>query len=214
MAKQDLIIYGASGHGKVVLDAARCSGRFRVVGFLDDNPLLINQTLSGVSILGGRERLGEYQGCHIVLGIGSNEARRTVAERVHALGFQFALVVHPAACIAPGVSLGAGTVVMAGAVVNVDTRIGKHVILNTGATVDHDNVIHDFVHLSPGVHLAGNVTVGKLSHVGIGANVIPGITIGQRCVIGAGAAVIGSFADDVTAVGVPARAIQRNPLKR
>jgi len=214
MAKQDLIIYGASGHGKVVLDAARCSGRFRVVGFLDDNPLLSNQMPGGLPILGGRERLAEYRGCQIVLGIGPNEARRAVAERVHALGFQFALVIHPAACIAPGVSLGAGTVVMAGVVVNVDTRIGKHVILNTGATVDHDNVIHDFVHLSPGVHLAGNITVGKLSHVGIGASVIPGVSIGARCIVGAGAAVIGNMDDDVTAVGVPARAIQRNPLKR
>ena len=213
MAKQDLLIYGASGHGKVVLDVARCSGQFRIVGFVDDNPLLTGALLCGVPILGGRERLHEYHNCQVVLAIGANEARRTLAQQVQALGFQFAVAIHPAACIAAGVAIGAGTVVMAGVVVNVDTRIGEHVILNTGATIDHDNVIADFVHLSPGVHLAGNVTVGKLSHVGIGASVIPGITIGHRCAIGAGAAVISNFADEITAVGVPARAIKQNRLK-
>lgn len=214
MVKQDLIIYGASGHGRVVLDAARCSGQFRIVGFLDDNPLLKNQMLSGVPILGGRERLAEYRGCHVALGIGTNEARCTLAQAVEALGARFAVVIHPGACVAPGVPLGAGTVVMAGVVVNVDARIGKHAILNTGATVDHDCALGDFVHLSPGVHLAGNVTVGRLSHIGIGASVLPGVSIGERCTIGAGAAVISNVADDITAVGVPARAIRRNPSKR
>lgn len=202
---EDLLVYGASGHGMVVLDAARCSGNFRIIGLLDDDPALAGSVLTGTMILGGRDQLHKHRGCQLVLAIGDNEARRALARELQPLGVRFASIVHPAACIAQGVPIGAGTVVMAGVVVNVGARIGNHVILNTGATVDHDNAIADFVHLSPGVHLAGHVAVGEASHLGVGVSVIPGVSIGQRCVVGAGAAVIADIADDVTAVGVPAR---------
>ena len=89
-------------------------------------------------------------------------------ELIRANEYELLAAVHPAAVVADSVTLGVGTVVMAGVVVNWDAKIGENVILNTGCTVDHDCVIGDGVHISPGVHLAGDVTVGERAHIGIG----------------------------------------------
>jgi len=209
--REDLLIYGASGHAKVVIDAVERQGRYKLLGLLDDNPKLHQQGCFGYPVLGGIERLSRrlYKHCKLLLAVGSNEARCKLAERLRAMEREFGLVVHPSAQISRGVRLRAGTVVMAGVIVNADSHLGEHVILNTGATVDHDCVIGDFVHIAPGAHIAGGVRVGRLSLIGIGVSVIPGVRIGEGAVIGAGAAVVEDVPDHVTAVGVPARIVQQ-----
>ncbi len=210
--REELLIYGASGHAKVIIDAVEQRGQYRIMGLLDDNPKLHGQECAGYPILGGMKQLKQqsYKHCRLILAIGSNEARCKLQEHLAARDERFACIVHPAAQIGRGVSLGAGTVVMAGAVINTDTIIGQHVIINTGATIDHDCVIGDFVHIAPGAHLAGGVRVGRLAHLGIGSSIIQGITIGEGTIIGAGAAVIENVPDHVTAVGVPAKVIKKS----
>jgi len=206
-----LFIYGASGHAKAVVDIIEKSASHQIVGFIDDNPALHGKNCFGYPVLGGFEQLHKSQNksCQLIIAIGTNDVRHRVYERLKALGYEFACAIHPSAQIGRGVTLGSGTVVMAGAAINSDTVIGEHVIVNTGATVDHDCVIEDFTHISPGAHLAGNVTVGRLAHIGIGASVIQAVHIGEGSIIGAGAAVIEDLPDWVVAVGVPARIIRR-----
>jgi sugar O-acyltransferase (sialic acid O-acetyltransferase NeuD family) len=214
LERADLVIYGAGGHGKVILDAVLRSGRYRVVGLLDDDVALHGKTVLGIPVLGGFSELDrrELRGCQLVLAVGPNSKRRELRERLRPLGFTFACLVHPSAQIGEGVSLGVGTVALAGVVINAETSVGEHVIVNTGATIDHDCRIGDFAHISPGVHLAGDVRVGALAHVGIGACVIPGITIGEGATVGAGAAVVEDVAPGKTVGGVPAREIREMRL--
>ena len=205
-----LLIYGASGHAKVVLDAALSCPEFHVLGLLDDDPARHGRTIWGIPILGGFAELERRKGsgASLILAVGSNDARRKLAERVAPLDYRFATVVHPSARVGRGVVLGAGTVVMAGAVIHADARVGAHVIVNTGATVDHDGTIGDFAHISPGAHLPGEVKVGALALVGVGVSVIPRITIGEGAIVGAGAAVVKDVPPWVVVAGVPARVIR------
>ena len=205
--RQRLLIYGAGGHGRVVLDAALESRAFELCGFLDDDPSTHGKRLHGVSIIGGRDLLerSEFEGCRIVIGIGATDARRRIAEELARLGRAFASVVHPSAVICRGVEIGEGTVILPTAVVHTDARVGRHVIVNTAASIDHDAVIDDFVHLSPGVHLGGGVHVGQGTHVGVGASVLPGVRIGANAIVGAGAAVTCDVPDGVIVAGVPSR---------
>jgi len=212
MAREKLLIYGASGHAKVVLDIVELSGDYEIVGLLDDNPRLHGRQLSGYPILGGFELLSskDHRDCKLILAVGDNRARRELCRRVRALGYELACAVHPSAQIARGVSVGGGTVIMANAAINPGTEVGENVIINTGATIDHDCVIEDYVHISPGVHLAGEVNVGELAHIGIGASVIQGVRIGRNSIIGAGAVVIDDIPEGVTVVGIPAEVIKRH----
>lgn len=217
MAAELLLIYGASGHAKVIIDIIERAGCYRISGLLDDNPRLHGTEFFGYPVLGAGELLGQqrYRAHKLIIGVGDNRVRQEIHRWIMELGaYEFAQALHPSAQIAKGVQLGAGTVVMANVAINSDASIGQQVIINTGATVDHDCLIGDFVHISPGVHLAGNVHIGALTHLSIGVAVIPGVKIGSESIIGAGAAVIDDIPDRVTAVGVPARVIKPRPGAR
>ena len=195
-----LIIVGAGGHGKVIADIALKSG-YANICFIDDNT--IGEVL-GFPIIGKISDLSKLNdsSTDFVIAIGSNKVRQAIAETYDV---NWITLVHPSAQIAIDVTIDKGTAVMAGAIVNPSTKIGKHCIINTGAIVEHDNVIEDYVHVSPNVALGGIVRIGSLTHVGICATVKNVITICPDCVIGAGAVVVKNIEKRGTYVGVPAK---------
>jgi acetyltransferase EpsM len=209
-----LLIWGAAGHARVVADIIRLRAEYNIVGFLDNiNPERRGTTFCGAPILGSVEELDhlKQQGIeHIILGFGNCTARLQLAEVVRSKGFRLVNAIHPQAIVASDVSIGAGSVIAAGAVVNPATQIGEHVIINTGACVDHDGVIADGCHISPGVRLGGHVTIDRASWIGIGATVIDHLQIGANTLIGAGSVVVNDIPDNVVAYGVPARIVRSN----
>ncbi len=201
-----VLVYGASGHGKVVADILWALG-IEVAGFIDDDPAKSGELL-GLPILGNGIWLAEHaarQKVRVALGIGDNFARQLVMDRCHSAGVELLTAVHPSATIAPSAKLGSGTVVMAQAAINPDAVIGQGVIINTGAIVEHDCRIGDFAHLSPKAAIGGNGTVGNFAWLGIGCTVIHGVDVGAGSMIGAGATVVRDIGEWVVAMGTPAR---------
>lgn len=201
-----LAVLGASGHGRVVADAAIESGWEDVVFFDDaaDGPLTC-----GVWPIKGRTAdllASAHRFDGAVVAIGQNAVRLQKLMTLVASGVPLATVVHPRAVVSRSATIGGGSVVCAGAVVNPYAVVGRGAIVNTCASIDHDCVLGEGVHISPGAHLGGHVRVGDRSWVGIGAAVRHQVTIGQDVIIGAGAAVIGDVRSGLTVVGVPAEA--------
>ncbi|VVS94878.1 acetyltransferase [Desulfoluna spongiiphila] len=205
-----LAILGASGHGKVVADAAESAGWSDIVFFDDKWPEL---TLNGRwPVIGdSASLLSEHSAFDgVVVAIGLNCIRLNKLGLLLSCGARLVSVVHPGATVSSYAVVGLGTVIMAGAVVNVDSRLGMGCIVNTCASVDHDCFLADGVHICPGAHLAGGVTVGQCSWVGIGASVRQYIRIGAGVVVGAGAAVVNEVSDQCTVAGIPARALNQS----
>jgi sugar O-acyltransferase (sialic acid O-acetyltransferase NeuD family) len=194
-------IYGASGHGKVVIDIINSLSE-KIDNILDDDR--------------SKTRLRTYTIVHdltpevlkekTIVAIGDNVIRKEVVKNFP--GSFFPAVIHKTAVVDSSVKLGEGTVIMANASINSDAIIADHCILNTGCIVEHDCILDNFVHISPGATLAGGVRVGEGTHIGIGAQVIPGIKIGQWCTIGAGTIVLDNIPDGATVVGNPGRIIK------
>lgn len=208
-----LIVLGAGGHAKVLLDALLASSA-RIIGIVDPEPALAGATLLGVPVLGGDEIVaGHAPGAiRLVNGLGSvgyPARRQALFDRFKEQGYAFASVIHPGAIVAADTILGEGVQVMAGAVIQPGCRLGRNVIVNTRAAVDHDCGIGDHVHIAPGVTLSGGVRIGASSHVGTGATVIQGICIGERSLVGAGALLVKDVPAGVTVVGVPAKVVTR-----
>jgi sugar O-acyltransferase (sialic acid O-acetyltransferase NeuD family) len=198
-------ILGASGHGKVVLSILRSRG-IEPLGFYDDAKELCAANISSLSVLGSLDEFGRLPGEQAVIGIGDCRIRRMVAEKFSDIVWVVATHVHSWAD--PLSAVGAGSVVCAGAVIQVDSQIGAHCIINTGASVDHDCRIGDFVHICPGVHLGGDVTVGNGSWIGIGSQVIQGMKIGDNVMVGAGSTVVRDIPDNAVVMGSPARIVR------
>lgn len=199
-----LIIIGASGHGKVVADLAKKNG-YEDISFLDDNESLTE--CGGYPVLGASNQYPDFD-CDMVIAIGNAAIRRDFQEKLEHSGKSIATLVHPNAVVGENVSIGEGTVIMAGAVINPCSVIGKGCIINTCASVDHDCTVEDYAHISVGAHLAGTVHVGQAAWIGIGAVISNNIDIAANCMIGAGAAVVRNIEEKGTYAGVPARKIK------
>jgi UDP-perosamine 4-acetyltransferase len=204
-----VVILGASGHAKVIIDILQDAGGLEIVGCTSGDPgaapLLGIPVLGDDSVLPGLYASGVRKA---FVAVGSNRLRQKLIRHVSALGFEPVQAVSPKAVVSRRAALGAGVAVMPGAVINVCSRLGDGVIVNTGATVDHDCVLEPYVHIAPGTNLAGCVHLGEGAFLGTGARVIPQISIGPWSVVGAGAVVIRDIPGFATAVGVPAAVIR------
>jgi len=202
-----LVIWGAGGHGKVVLDTARSTGCFERIVFLDDDSGIAGRTFCDCSLIGGPDELHCFTGSAFIVAVGDNRARARCFYRALESGLLPRALVHKTAVVAPSASIGRGTVVMPGVIVNAGAVIGENCIMNTGAIIEHDCKIEAHVHISPGAVLGGGVRVETLAHVGIGAIVLPGAIVGEESVVGAGAVVLREAPPRCTVVGVPAKAL-------
>ena len=204
-----VIILGAGGHSKVLIDTLQVSSAV-IVGIVDADFALLGAKILGVHVLGGDEVVNEFSisEIHLVNGLGSvglQSKRQKLFEKFKSAGYKFATIIHPSVAVSSDVVLGEGVQVMAGAVIQPGCQIGINNIINTRVSVDHDCVIGDHVHIAPGATLSGGVTIGAYSHIGTGATIIQGISIGSGCLIAAGAVVTKDVADGARVCGVPAR---------
>jgi len=209
---RDLVLWGASGHGKVVLDVARAMGGFATISFIDDACERSDREFCGCQVFGASQYLQSLKDkgrFDYLVSIGKNEVRAACFQKALEHGLMPVTLVHPSAVISESARLEDGTIVMARVVINAGAQIGKNCILNTAAVVEHDCRVGDHVHLSPGVLLGGGVTVHSYAHVGIGAIALPGAEIGEGAIVGAGAVVLHSVPAGATVVGVPARTLAR-----
>ena len=199
---KEVIVIGASGHGKVIADIIQQSGD-RVIGFLDDDRSL-PETFIGLPVLDTTDFYEKYQDYFFIIAIGNMAIREKMTQKMQ--GVRWYTAIHPSAVVSDkAVSVGEGTAVMPNAVINAGATIGKHCIINSSAVVEHDNVIDDFAHISVGAKLGGTVRIGQRSWIGIGACVRNNIFICADCMIGAGAVVVKNIQEAGTYIGVPAK---------
>lgn len=198
-----LACVGAGGHGKVVATQwrARKGGE---PAFADANAPV--GTRVGPFVVRWKS-VREIQHHQLLVTIGDNEARRAVQLEAAALGLPLAtLIADEGAYFAA--APGAGSMILAGAVVNTAAVLGEGVIVNSGAIVEHDCEVGSFAHLSPGACVAGGCKVGEGVWIGANATVIPQLVIAPRTVIGAGSTVVRSILEPGVYVGTPARRIR------
>lgn len=212
MKQHPVIVLGAGGHAKVLIDMLRLRG-CEILGIADADASRHGSSHAGCRVIGGDDAVLQHDPgrVRLVNGVGSTDhprARRRLFDEFKRRGYVFQGISHPSVVVAADAVLEEGVQVMAGAVIQPGGRIGMNTIINTSASVDHDCTVGAHVHLAPGVTLSGNVRIGDGTHIGTGACVIQGVTIGEDCVIGAGAVVLTDIPAGARAAGVPARRIE------
>ena len=203
-----LIIIGAGGHARVIADAVSRPvfkhNQFELLGFLDDNPKLLNTDFCGRPVLGNVSELKKFAHDSTIIGIGDNKIRSRLFDQLSASGANLATIVHPSAIIGAHVNIGKGTVVFARVVINAMAIIEENVILNTACTVGYDCQISSHAHIGSGAHLGGEVHVEMGARVDLGSNVVERINIGQWAIVETKATVIRDVPAFNVVSGVPA----------
>ena len=201
----NLIIIGASGHGKVIADIAKKNG-YTEIAFLDDNDHV--QLCGDYNVIGRCNTASQHKNADFIVAIGNSEIRSKIHTQLTENNLRIVSLIHPNATVAESVNIGTGTVIMAGAVINPDVTIGEGCIINTCSSIDHDCINDNYVHISVGSHLCGTVSIGNKTWIGAGATVSNNISICSNCMIGAGAVVVKSIDQAGTYVGTPAKIIK------
>lgn len=206
-----LVIIGCGGHGREVLDIVEAANAaaltYDVLGFLDDDPGQAELAeRRGVQVLGPVPELSRIDAAYVI-GVGSGETRRCIAERAD--GQPVDRLVHPAATLGSDLRIGPGAVIAAGARLTTNITLGRHVHLSVNATLSHDCTLDDYVTLNPGSNVSGNVSLGAGATLGVGSSVMQGVSVGAATTVGAGAVVVDDLPAGVTAVGIPARPVSR-----
>lgn len=201
-AARRAVIIGGGGHAACLIDALDGSG-YEIVGCTDQALPVGHHVCGGISVIGTEEylqRLFDEGTRYAFIGIGgaqSNDVRRTMFERVLAMGFILPPVIHPSAIVSKAVAIGHGCHVLSGATIGPRCTIGTNVIINQGSIVCHDSSVQDHAHLTPGAILAGGVSIGPMTVVGMGATVLLGIRIGANCLIHNGAHISADVGDNI-----------------
>jgi sugar O-acyltransferase (sialic acid O-acetyltransferase NeuD family) len=195
-----LLVVGAGGHAKVVVDAA-CDAGWEIAGIIggenDPATVLCHDVVHRLEDVADPDAF--------IIAVGDNATRARLFAEYRDQGLAPASVIHPSTTIGSDVEIGAGTLLAPGVIINTGARIGENVILNTGCSVDHDVIIGDHAHIGPRVALCGAVKIGEGALLGVGSCAAPLASVGAWTVVGAGAAVVGELPADSVCVGVPAK---------
>jgi sugar O-acyltransferase (sialic acid O-acetyltransferase NeuD family) len=208
--RQKILILGTGLFAAEVSALANQTGKFVVDGFVESlNPENCRNILADRPII-WIESISDWAVTHKALCALGTTHRNGFINKVYALGFSFATLVHPTAQIPCESNIGEGSMLGAGSIVGAYSYIGKHVLINRGCLIGHHTTISDFCTISPGANIAGSVKIGERTFVGMGAIVLDHITIGANCIVSAGAVVTRDLPDRVQVTGVPAKIKKEN----
>ena len=209
-----LVIFGAGGLGREVLLLLRQLNEIRptwaVRGFYDDQSPA-TPTVAGLPYLGSSADLNATaEPLAVAVAVGSPAGRAAVVDRLTSARLSFPALVHPGVALGPAqrIGLGAGCIVQQGCILTCDITLGRFVLLNLGCTIGHDATLGDFCSLMPHANVSGGAQLATGVYLGTNATVIQGVRIGARTIVGAGAVAVRDLPANVTAVGVPARAVK------
>lgn len=211
---QNIIIFGASGHGSVVLDCIEQEGKYNVIGFVDSFKKK-GTRINGYQVLGSEYDLpfltSRFNISGGIVAIGDNWTRKLIVDRIVKVvpNFNFINTVHPKAILGKDILMGCGNVFMPGAIVNANAIVHDFCIINTNASLGHDGIMDSYSSLAPAVCSGGGLKLGRFSAVSLGVNIINGIEIGCHTIIGAGSLVVNSFGNNLMVYGSPAKAIRK-----
>lgn len=207
----EIAIYGAGGFGRevnlIIQQLIKREHHYHFLGFFDDED---KSAELGKSYLGTTEDLNNWkEPISIALGLGDSKIRKKVVEKINNPMVEFAKMISPYAIFNDVIPIGKGSVICAGANLTTNITIGDFVVINLNATIGHDCRLGNFSSVMPGANLAGNVHLHECAFVGSGANILNGGVMREGSVLGTGAVLTKELAAYKTAIGVPAKTVNK-----
>ena len=185
-----IILIGAGGNARSCIDVIEEAGQFEIAGLVEKDKSMVNKNF-GYPIIGTDndfDNLREkYDFAIITVGqIKSSHIRVKLFQILKEYDFTLPVIISPNAYLSKHSQVGEGTIIMHGAIVNINVKIGKNCLINSNSLIEHDAVIGDHCHIATGAIINGEVSVGNKTFIGSGAVIKQSISIGDECTVGAG----------------------------
>lgn len=207
---KDLIIIGAGGYAKSVLDSVDYMN-FRMVGFIDDYKE--EKEHLGYPIIGHSfEDIQNPAQYVYFVAIGNNSKRKQWYERLKENNLACINVIDRSAIVSKNASVGENCFIGKLSIVNSYASVGNNCVINTKSLLEHGVRVYDHANVSTNTALNGDVCVKEGGFVGSSSVINGQLTIGSWSMVGSGAVVIHDVPDGMTVVGIPAKIIKKNTI--
>ncbi len=210
--KYDIIIVGAGGFGREVYFWAKDSfskDQYRIKGFLDDNPRILDNYDMEVGIIGNLNSYEVKRQDRFVFAIAKTETKVRLITKLKKRGAKFISLIHPSVLIVPTAKIGEGVVICPNCIITTNVQIDNYVTINSGTIIGHDIIIQDYTSVMSQVEIGGNSKLGSKVFIGSCSMIIPGRKIGDNAFVGAGSVVIRNVEENTNVFGNPAKRIKR-----
>ena len=208
---EDVLLIGAGGHAKSIIDSILSNGEFKIFGIIDKKEM-VGDKVNGINIVGADEELSYFYDKGIkkaFVCIGNNKVRKKLINKLEKIGFELISIIDRTAIIAKNTTILDGCFIGKGAIINSNSVIKKGPIINTGAIIEHDCIIGEYVHVAPGTTLCGGVEIGNETFIGANSVVIQYKKIGSDVLIGAGSVVTKDINNKTICYGNPCRKVEK-----
>lgn len=209
---EDLLLIGAGGLAREVLEITRLLQGTTVSGILDDNETLIGTSISGVPVLGKIAEIDKFPNSRVLICVANSKnprRRLEIANQINIDPDRYFLAIHPTASIGASVKIGRGTIILSMCSVTADVVIGQHCVIMPNVVMTHDDIIGNGSTFGAGCTISGNVVIGEGAYIGSGAHVRERLQIGSGSVVGMGSSVLRDVPSNEVWAGSPARLISK-----
>ena len=191
----EIIIIGCGGHAKSIIDLIESSNEWKIIGLISKENEIKNSLL-GYKVFDTDKNLEKiskkYPNAVIGVGqVGLPLKRTKIVNKLKNYNFKLPIIKSKFSFLSKHISIGEGTTLGHGAIVNSNVEIGKYCIINSSSLIEHDSKIGDFCHISTGVIINGNVEIGSGSFIGSGTIIRENIKLPPNTIISAGKRIMG-----------------------
>tara|TARA_X000000950_G_C13661852_1_gene556268 strand:- start:48 stop:635 length:588 start_codon:yes stop_codon:yes gene_type:complete len=187
MKKNKIILIGAGGHAVSCIDVIEKTKKFKIEGLIDNskkNHLLVGEKKYKIF----NENLFKKSGAvkYAIICLGSEKftkKRRELFIKYKSLGYSFPKIISPLSYVSNSSTVGEGSIIMHGVIINANVKIGKNCIINTKSIIEHDCNIGSNSHVATSVVMNGHVSVKENCFIGSNSTIIPSAIIKKNSFI-------------------------------
>lgn len=212
MKKEPIILIGGGGHCISCIDVIESTGKFEILGILDQLEKKDTFVL-GYPVIGLDEDIPKLiKNCsnfHISVGqIKSSRIRQDIYKKVKEAGGLLPAIISPFSHVSRHANIEAGSIIMHHTLVNATASIGRCCIINSKALIEHEAIIGDFCHISTASCINGQVTIGNNCFIGSNTVVGNNLSIAENTIVAAGSKVLKNIQKPGIYIGNPLRKIR------
>ena len=144
---------------------------------------------------------------YVIIGIGYHhfKFKEDLIKKLLELKIPLQTVIAPNVYIHPSSTIGDGSFILPGTVVDQKCKIGVSTVLNCNVTISHDSIVSDNCFIGPGAVVCGFVNIDKNCFIGANSTIIDHVKIKDNSTLGASSTVIEDITVQGIYIGTPAK---------